>query len=79
MKFVGNEVTDTIQMGDLVITGQGMGAAILSEGFDTVDGILGLVSRSLVANIHVFIFLFSIGPTDLTEGMLDKPSEYPFT
>ncbi|KIP05511.1 hypothetical protein PHLGIDRAFT_119740 [Phlebiopsis gigantea 11061_1 CR5-6] len=38
----GNEVVDTVQLGDLVISGQSMGAAILSEGFDGVDGILGI-------------------------------------
>ena len=41
--FLGRLVTDTVQLGDLVIPGQGMGAALLSAGFDTVDGILGYV------------------------------------
>ena len=37
----GRLVTDTVQLGDLTITQQGMGAALLSAGFETVDGILG--------------------------------------
>lgn len=39
----GRLVTDTVQLGSLPITGQGLGAALLSEGFDGVDGILGYV------------------------------------
>ena len=50
--YTGREVIDTLTLGDLVIPNQSMGAAIVSEGFQDVDGILGYVirhSRILIA------------------------------
>ena len=35
-------VVDTVTIGDLAITGQHLGAALESEGFEGVDGILGI-------------------------------------
>ncbi|KAL5501257.1 hypothetical protein ACEPAH_9644 [Sanghuangporus vaninii] len=41
--FSGTEYTDTVTLSsDLVITGQGIGVASRSSGFDGVDGILGI-------------------------------------
>ncbi|KAL5513855.1 hypothetical protein ACEPAG_2616 [Sanghuangporus baumii] len=41
--FSGTEYTDTVTLSsDLVITGQGVGVASRSSGFDGVDGILGI-------------------------------------
>ncbi|PAV23029.1 acid protease [Pyrrhoderma noxium] len=41
--FVGQAFTDTVTLApDLVITGQKIGVALLSEGFQGVDGILGV-------------------------------------
>ncbi|KAL5501258.1 hypothetical protein ACEPAH_9645 [Sanghuangporus vaninii] len=41
--FIGTEFLDTVTLAeDLVITNQGIGAAAISEGFDGVDGILGI-------------------------------------
>ena len=41
-EFSGNEVTDTVTLAPgLVITGQSIGVATSSEGFEGVDGILG--------------------------------------
>ncbi|KZT31528.1 family A1 protease, partial [Sistotremastrum suecicum HHB10207 ss-3] len=41
--FIGEECTDTVSLGpDLVIKSQSIGAALLSEGFEGVDGIIGL-------------------------------------
>ena len=40
--FSGTEFTDTVTLGPgLTITGQSIGVASQSEGFDGVDGILG--------------------------------------
>ena len=38
---VGEEFTDTVTLGDLVLTEQSIGVAELAFGFDGVDGILG--------------------------------------
>ncbi|KAI0703858.1 acid protease [Cerioporus squamosus] len=40
--FFGEEFTDTVTIGDLVIENQGVGVAELAFGFDGVDGILGI-------------------------------------
>ncbi|KAJ3541124.1 hypothetical protein NM688_g6129 [Phlebia brevispora] len=40
--FSGTEYTDTVTIGSLVITGQSIGVASRSSGFDGVDGILGI-------------------------------------
>nr|VWO97417.1 Trihydroxynaphthalene reductase (EC (T3HN reductase) [Ganoderma boninense] len=40
--FVGQEFTDTIHLGDLAIENQSFGGALLAQGFDDVDGILGI-------------------------------------
>ncbi|KAI0752473.1 acid protease [Daedaleopsis nitida] len=40
--FIGEEYTDTVTLGDLVIPDQGVGAAILASGSDPYDGILGI-------------------------------------
>ncbi|EMD36785.1 hypothetical protein CERSUDRAFT_51231, partial [Gelatoporia subvermispora B] len=40
--FSGELFTDTITIGSLVIPNQGIGAAATSEGFEGVDGILGI-------------------------------------
>ncbi|OCH85903.1 aspartic proteinase precursor [Obba rivulosa] len=40
--FLGEQFTDTVTIGSLSIPNQGIGAAIFSEGFDGVDGILGI-------------------------------------
>ncbi|RPD58932.1 aspartic peptidase A1 [Lentinus tigrinus ALCF2SS1-6] len=41
--FSGTEFTDTVSLGNgLTVTGQSIGAATESEGFDGVDGILGI-------------------------------------
>lgn len=37
----GEEFTDTVTLGSLVVTNQGVGVAKTSEGFEGVDGILG--------------------------------------
>ena len=39
--FVGQEFTDTIHLGELEIENQSFGGALLAEGFDDVDGIIG--------------------------------------
>lgn len=43
--FFGEEYDDTVTIESLVIKNQGVGGSFFSEGFDTVDGILGSVSR----------------------------------
>ncbi|KAI1786212.1 acid protease [Ganoderma leucocontextum] len=40
--FFGEEYTDTVIIGDLVIKNQGVGVAEIAFGFDGVDGILGI-------------------------------------
>ncbi|EIW86974.1 aspartic proteinase [Coniophora puteana RWD-64-598 SS2] len=40
--FSGKEYTDTVTLGTLTITGQSIGVASTSEGFEGVDGILGI-------------------------------------
>ncbi|OCH85902.1 aspartic peptidase A1 [Obba rivulosa] len=40
--FSGTEYTDTVTLGSLVITNQGVGVASRSSGFEGVDGILGI-------------------------------------
>ncbi|KAH9903122.1 aspartic proteinase precursor [Cubamyces lactineus] len=40
--FFGEEFTDTVTLGDLVLTEQSIGVAELAFGFDGVDGILGI-------------------------------------
>ncbi|KAI0327436.1 acid protease [Cubamyces sp. BRFM 1775] len=40
--FIGEEYTDTVTLGDLVLTQQSIGVAELAFGFDGVDGILGI-------------------------------------
>ena len=42
--FEGEEFTDNVQFGDLAITGQSIGVASQSEGFEDVDGIIGYVA-----------------------------------
>ena len=39
---LGQEFTDTVHLGDLAIENQSFGGALLAEGFDDVDGILGI-------------------------------------
>ncbi|KAM5546220.1 hypothetical protein V8D89_000346 [Ganoderma adspersum] len=59
-QFAGAEYTDTVHLGDIPITDQGFGGAVLTNGFSSTgaDGILG------------------IGPVDLTCGtLLSHPSE----
>lgn len=41
--FVGTLWDDTVTLGDLSLTNQGIGAADLAIGFQGVDGILGSV------------------------------------
>ncbi|THH26964.1 hypothetical protein EUX98_g7216 [Antrodiella citrinella] len=41
-EFSGNEFTDTVTIGSLVIKGQSIGVATSSQGFSGVDGILGI-------------------------------------
>ena len=38
----GQEFTDTVHLGDLAIENQSFGGALLAEGFNDVDGILGI-------------------------------------
>ncbi|KAI0708416.1 acid protease [Earliella scabrosa] len=40
--FVGEQFTDTVTLGDLVIGNQGIGVAKTASGFEGVDGILGI-------------------------------------
>ena len=40
--FFGEEFTDTVTVGNLVVKNQGIGVATFSSGFDGVDGIIGL-------------------------------------
>lgn len=40
---IGTVVEDEVSLGELVISGQTIGSAILSSGFDGVDGIVGCV------------------------------------
>ncbi|EMD36747.1 hypothetical protein CERSUDRAFT_123806 [Gelatoporia subvermispora B] len=40
--FLGEQFTDTVTIGSLVIPNQGIGVAIISEGFSGADGILGI-------------------------------------
>ncbi|KAM5546215.1 hypothetical protein V8D89_000341 [Ganoderma adspersum] len=40
--FIGQEFTDTVHLGDLAIENQSFGGALVSEGFEDVDGILGI-------------------------------------
>ena len=42
--ILGRQVVDQVALGNLTIPQQSMSVALLSEGFDTVDGILGCVS-----------------------------------
>ncbi|KAI1786242.1 family A1 protease [Ganoderma leucocontextum] len=39
---IGQEFTDTVHLGDLAIENQSFGGALVAEGFDDVDGILGI-------------------------------------
>ncbi|KAI9070297.1 acid protease [Trametes sanguinea] len=39
---LGDEYTDTVTLGDLTLTKQGLGVAQIAEGFNGVDGILGI-------------------------------------
>lgn len=41
----GQEVIDTVSIGDLTITQQSIGDASFSAGFDGVDGIIGYENR----------------------------------
>lgn len=41
--FSGEQYTDTLTLGDLTITNQGISVASQSSGFQGVDGILGYV------------------------------------
>lgn len=43
MNALGEEFLDTVTVGSAAIKGQSLGASLLSEGFDGVDGILGCV------------------------------------
>ncbi|TBU57604.1 family A1 protease [Dichomitus squalens] len=40
--FIGQEFTDTVHLGGLAIENQSFGGALVSEGFDDVDGIIGI-------------------------------------
>nr|VWP02631.1 Plp [Ganoderma boninense] len=40
--FIGQEFTDTVHLGDLAIEDQSFGGAVIAQGFDDVDGILGI-------------------------------------
>ncbi|PIL28667.1 transporter [Ganoderma sinense ZZ0214-1] len=40
--FIGQEFTDTVHLGDLAIENQSFGGALVAEGFEDVDGILGI-------------------------------------
>ncbi|EPS97851.1 aspartic proteinase [Fomitopsis schrenkii] len=40
--FEGEEFTDNVQLGDLAITAQSIGVASQAEGFEDVDGIIGI-------------------------------------
>ena len=44
--FSGEQYTDTLTLGDLTITNQGISVASQSSGFQGVDGILGYVLSS---------------------------------
>ena len=44
MRCLGREVIDQVSFAGITIPEQGLGAILLSEGFDDVDGIIGLVS-----------------------------------
>ncbi|PIL28697.1 hypothetical protein GSI_08741 [Ganoderma sinense ZZ0214-1] len=59
--FSGEEYTDTVTIGDLVIKNQSIGVAEIAFGFNGVDGILGL----------------AIGPDDLTEDTTSTSGEIP--
>ncbi len=39
--FLGEQFIDKVSFGGITIQTQSLGAAILSEGFDGVDGIIG--------------------------------------
>ena len=48
--------TDTVTLSDdLVITGQGVGVASRSSGFDGVDGILGIGPTVLTGEFYSFL------------------------
>lgn len=41
--ILGRQVVDQVALGNLTIPQQSISVALLSDGFDTVDGILGCV------------------------------------
>ena len=76
--LIGEQFIDTVTLGNLVITKQGVGSATLAIGFEDVDGILGSVG-SLVLMIFPLDSSFprSIGPGDLTIGTTSGGEQIP--
>lgn len=71
--FSGEEFKDTVTIAPkLVIKTQSIGVASQSQGFNTVDGILGFVHSFLSWVVHLLILNPSIGPKDLTAGTVSN-------
>ena len=71
--LTGFEYTETLDIGPLCVNNQSIGAALVAQGFDDVDGILGFVfqtSLEYAAENQLHIAFHSIGPTGLTKGWL---------
>lgn len=75
---LGQEVNDQVTLAPgLVIQGQSLGVAILDQGFDGVDGIIGYGLAKFRHGPRCSLFLNPrIGPTDLTCG---KPFTFPYS
>ena len=56
LSHIGRQVEDQVQLGNLTIPSQSMSAALISEGFDTVDGILGYEGLPTLMCIRMLIF-----------------------
>ena len=71
--FLGQEFVDTVTLANgLAIKNQSFGSALLSQGFDDVDGIIGCVWLSCFSlSPYSNCLPLSIGPVDLTCGKFD--------
>ena len=75
--MIGEQFIDTVTLGNLVITKQGVGSATLAIGFEDVDGILGFVASLVFMSSLDSSFPRSIGPGDLTLGTTSGGEQIP--